>query len=103
MVLLHFAAMVVAAAAAAHSGKQAAAAPHDPWRLPCKTASDCALNGLCTNGLCVCDPPWKNFNSSHGPCTMLDMLPVPTTACGPGWYVILPPAFHQQLQCVRLL
>ena len=27
---------------------------------------------------------WKNFNASSGACTMLDMLPVPTTACGPG-------------------
>ena len=52
--------------------------------LLCSTPMDCALNGLCTGGHCVCDKPWKDFNSTSGACTMLDMLPIPTTACGPG-------------------
>ena len=53
-------------------------------RLPCSSAADCALNGECVGGTCHCDPPWKNFNATFGACTLLDMLPVPTTACGPG-------------------
>ena len=52
--------------------------------LPCQTPKDCALNGLCVGGKCHCDAPWRNFNATSGPCTMLGMLPVPTTACGPG-------------------
>jgi hypothetical protein len=28
-----------------------------PLRLPCSTAADCASNGVCTDGACVCDPP----------------------------------------------
>lgn len=52
--------------------------------LPCSTALDCALNGACVAGRCVCDLPWRNFNATAGACTMLDMRPAPTTACGPG-------------------
>ena len=25
----------------------------------CKTDLDCSLNGVCTNGNCICDKPWS--------------------------------------------
>ena len=32
--------------------------------LGCSTDMDCALNGLCTAGACVCDSPWGNDDCS---------------------------------------
>lgn len=36
----------------------------------CATDFDCSLNGLCTNGKCACDVPWKGDR-----CGTLDILP----------------------------
>eukprot|EP01059_Diplonema_ambulator_P036181 TRINITY_DN8925_c0_g1_i1.p1 TRINITY_DN8925_c0_g1~~TRINITY_DN8925_c0_g1_i1.p1 ORF type:complete len:399 (+),score=61.65 TRINITY_DN8925_c0_g1_i1:39-1199(+) len=38
----------------------------------CSTDTDCSLNGLCTNGSCVCDAAW-----SGGDCGVLRLLPTP--------------------------
>jgi len=37
---------------------------------PCTTDSDCNLNGICTSGVCHCDPGW-----SEADCGKLDLLP----------------------------
>lgn len=31
--------------------------------LPCSSDLDCSLNGVCTAGVCVCDPPWRHARS----------------------------------------
>lgn len=36
----------------------------------CTTNLDCQLNGLCTNGVCVCDAAWKGAN-----CSSLNLQP----------------------------
>ena len=31
----------------------------------CASASNCSLNGVCTNGACVCDAPWTGARCGH--------------------------------------
>ena len=57
------------------------AAPAAALALPCATDWDCALNGECVAGACVCDAPW--VDGEGGACAALDMLPAAITACGP--------------------
>jgi len=38
--------------------------------LCCNDGSDCSLNGLCLDGACTCDAPWKG-----SACDILDVLP----------------------------
>jgi hypothetical protein len=54
-------------------------------RADCSTDEDCSLNGLCTNGKCVCDDGWITIEGSDSPnCGNLDFLPSPISECGPG-------------------
>lgn len=43
----------------------------------CASDEDCSLNGLCSNGHCVCDAPWGG-----DACETLEFLPGKETACG---------------------
>ena len=45
-----------------------------PRSTACISDKDCSLNGLCTNGSCVCDPPWGG-----GKCGVLQFAPAPVT------------------------
>ena len=51
--------------------------------LACESDLDCSLNGVCTAGSCVCDRPWLQTGAMPD-CSLLDVLPSPTTDCGPG-------------------
>jgi EGF-like domain len=42
----------------------------------CSTTTDCSLNGVCTNGLCVCEPAWMGVD-----CGTLNLLPTPKNVC----------------------
>lgn len=46
----------------------------------CSHDLNCSLNGVCTNGLCVCDPGW----SGHC-CGQLSLLPVDYASSGGGY------------------
>jgi len=39
--------------------------------IACSSALNCSLNGLCTSGICVCDPPW-----SGSACEKMNFKPV---------------------------
>lgn len=43
----------------------------------CQTDLDCSLNGLCVQGSCQCDAPWKDGQSGTESCNVLDTLPHP--------------------------
>ena len=43
--------------------------------ISCTSNLDCSLNGVCSNGVCVCDAPWKD--SLKEACSLLDVLPHP--------------------------
>eukprot|EP00039_Didymoeca_costata_P004535 m.73987 g.73987 ORF g.73987 m.73987 type:complete len:431 (+) comp12442_c0_seq2:33-1325(+) len=59
------------------------------YKAPCKTDDDCSLNGVCTDGFCVCDDGWTTLpfglNNAPSPgCGYLDFLPSPSSSpCGP--------------------
>lgn len=51
---------------------------------PCATELDCSLNGVCTDGFCVCDKGWVSADhtgkGSHaGGCGLLDFRPAPSS------------------------
>jgi hypothetical protein len=50
----------------------AAAAAADTGGGDCQSGIDCQLNGLCTNGTCVCDEAWGGHN-----CSSLNLLSPP--------------------------
>lgn len=63
----------------------------------CTNAMDCQLNGLCTNGHCVCDAAWSGSN-----CGQLNVFPGTMaynppnrTAWGGG-----PPVYDEQVRAV---
>ena len=41
----------------------------------CATSSDCALNGVCTNGTCACDAAWESVAGARFGCSALSLLP----------------------------
>jgi len=49
----------------------------------CARDWDCALNGLCVSGTCVCDPSWYDDSSTNHSCTLLNVRAAPVSACGP--------------------
>ena len=51
---------------------------------PCATDEDCSLNGVCTAGVCVCDPGWQSDahtgKGTHaGGCGLLDFKKAPSS------------------------
>jgi len=56
--------------------------------VPCVSDEDCSLNGVCTEGACVCDPGWttlpfgENYAMLPG-CGYLNFAPSPVTKLGP--------------------
>jgi hypothetical protein len=41
----------------------------------CSSGSDCALNGVCAGGLCVCDAAWETAAGARYGCSTLSLLP----------------------------
>jgi hypothetical protein len=49
----------------------------------CSSGADCNMAGVCTLGVCVCDPGWR-----HGPglaCEHLDLVPQRSPSDGAAW------------------
>jgi hypothetical protein len=63
VLLLH-----ISGSASGSASGSSAAVLRGGW--PCLTPLDCQLNGLCTDGKCVCDSAWKGEN-----CSVLNLLP----------------------------